>query len=130
MLPYRPMPLMILNRAISVTKVGASNGPDALQLVEERFPNITTRVFHLGFTIFPTNFCTCSVGKTILFRCPAVLHISEQDAQIVPTAIENAIHINLIAIDTIKGKVVPSHENAMVTLCIRCSRCSRNILKF
>ena len=43
-------------------------------------------------------------------------HISKQGAQIIPPAIQDAIHIDRISIRPVKGQIISAHQEAVIAL--------------
>ena len=51
-----------------------------------------------------------------LFVCFVVLHISKENAKIIPAAVEHTIHINIIVKNSVKREVTAGHQETIVTL--------------
>ena len=51
-----------------------------------------------------------------LFVCFVVLHISKEDAKIIPAAVEHTIHIDIVVKNSVKSEVTAGHQETIVTL--------------
>ncbi len=49
-----------------------------------------------------------------VFNGICVHHVPKQDTQVIPAAIENAIHKDFIFIDPIKGEIISGHKEAII----------------
>ncbi len=52
------------------------------------------------------------------FKCIFAYYVPEQDTQVIPAAIENAIHKDFIFIDSIKGEIISGHKKAIIAFYI------------